>query len=57
VDHPLDDEGMGPKIEVDLEELETVFSGGGVMLRHGGAKYNFFCMSQNEINSGPSSIT
>jgi hypothetical protein len=55
VDHVLDDEGM--ILMVLLGELEGAFSTGGVILRGGGAKYDIFCISQNENHSGPSSIT
>lgn len=51
VDQTLAEEGVGCVME--SEELEAMVSTGGVMLQGGGAKYDLFRMSQNEINSGP----
>lgn len=53
-DHPLDGKRLGSVIEADA--LEGTCSTGGVTLRGGGAKYDLFRISQNENNSGPSSI-
>lgn len=55
VDHTLDDEAMGAMTEAD--ELQGASSTGGVTHRRGGATYDLLRMSQNEANSGPSSIT
>jgi len=51
VDHPLNGARLESVIEAD--ELEGIFSAGGVTLRGGGAKYDRFRISQNETNSGP----
>lgn len=55
VDHMLVDEGMGCVMEA--EELEAIVLTGGVVLQGGSAKYDLFRMSQNEMNSRPSSIS
>lgn len=56
LDHSLDGDGLGPARETN--ELEGFFScsTGGVVDRGGGAKYDRLLISQNEANSGPSSI-
>lgn len=56
VDHTLDGAGLGPVIEINELEGFVSFSTGGVVDRGGGAKYDRFLISQNAINSGPSSI-
>lgn len=56
VDHVLDDDELGPVRETTELEATFSFSTGGVVDRGGGAKYDRFLISQNAINSGPSSI-
>jgi hypothetical protein len=41
---------------VEPDELEWIFSGGGVTLRGGGAKYDFLRISQKDNISVPSSM-